>query len=101
GGDMDASLAIGRLLRARGYDIAVARTAFVPCAPKDAACAKNRAKNLMEGRIDDSLSICASACAFVLAAGNRRIVGPKSFVGVHQILLLQTYSKVMQTYKLT
>jgi hypothetical protein len=101
GGDMDASLAIGRLLRAKGYDIAVARTAFVPCAPKDGPCAKNKAKDLMEGRVDDQLSICASACAFVLAAGNRRVVGPRAFVGVHQILLLQTYSKVMQTYKLT
>ena len=99
GGDMDASLAIGRLLRAKGFDIAVSRTAFVPCAPKDAACAK--AKDLAHGRPDDTFSICASACAFVLAAGDRRFVGPRAFVGVHQVLLLQTFSKVMQTYKLT
>jgi hypothetical protein len=101
GGDMDASLVIGRLLRARGYDVVVARTAFVPCAPKDAACAKDRAKNRMQGRPDDTLSVCASACAFVLAAGDRRVVGPHAYVGVHQILLLQTFSKVMQTYKVT
>jgi hypothetical protein len=101
GGDMDASLAVGRLLRARNVDIAVGRTAFVPCAPKDVPCQKNRAKDIVEGRADDTLSICASACAFVLAAGERRFVGPRAFVGVHQILLLQTYSKVMQTYKLT
>jgi hypothetical protein len=101
GGDMDASLAIGRLLREKGFDIAVARTAFVPCAPKDAACAKAKARNMMQGRPDDHLSICASACAFVLAAGDRRFVSPHAYVGVHQILLLQTFSKVMQTYKLT
>ena len=101
GGDMDASLNIGRLLRARGFDIVVARTAFVPCAPKDAGCAKAKAKGLLQGRPDDTLSICASACAFVLAAGDRRVVGPRAFVGVHQILLLQTFSKVMQTYKVT
>jgi hypothetical protein len=101
GGDMDASLAIGRMLRERGLDIAVARTAFVPCAPKDAACVKNRANDMMQGRPDDTLAICASACAFVLAAGDRRFVGMRAYVGVHQILLLQTFSKVMQTFKVT
>lgn len=105
GGDMDASFAIGRLLRKNGLDVAVARTAFIPCAAGDAGCRRNKAKTNVKtaayGLPDEAFAVCGSACAFVLAAGARRFVGPTAFVGVHQIMLMQTYNKVLRTYQVT
>jgi hypothetical protein len=101
GGEVEASFAMGRQIRAKGLDVAVAKTAFVPCAPRDAACRKGRDDKPRLGLLDQSFSMCASACAFVLAAGARRVVDPQAVVGVHQILLRQTFNKVLHTYRVT
>jgi hypothetical protein len=101
GGDMDASFAIGRLLRKSGLDVAVGRTVVVPCAASDSTCHKIKAATGTRGLPDETFAVCASACAFVLAAGSRRFVGPKAFVGVHQVRVMQTYNKVLRTYRVT
>jgi hypothetical protein len=101
GGDMDAGFAIGRLVRKAGLDVAVGRTVIVPCAANDAVCRKIVAATGVRGLPDETFAVCASACAFVLAAGTRRYVGPRAFVGVHQILVMQTWNKVLRTYQVT
>ena len=101
GGDMDASFAIGRLLKKGGLDIAVARTFVIPCAASEPGCRKTKAASAARGLPDEAFAVCASACAFVLAAGSRRFVGPRAFVGVHQVMLMQTFNKVLRTYQLT
>ena len=98
GGAADEALMIGRLLRAQGLDVAVAKTVFTPCAPEAAACRKKAAKTPLRGLPDAATSICASSCAFVLAAGTRRFVGAAAFVGVHRLAAIQT--KVMRTYRM-
>ena len=99
GGHADAALAIGRLLRGKGLDVGVGQTAFTPCAPEAAACRKKMGKKPLRGLPDAGLSMCASSCAFILAAGTRRFVGAPAFVGVHRGAMIQT--KVLQTYKMT
>jgi hypothetical protein len=47
------------------------------------------------------LSMCASSCAFILAAGTRRLVGPTAYVGVHQIRSFYIYARVVRTYRVT
>jgi hypothetical protein len=101
GGDMDASFAIGRLLKKGGFDVAVARTLIIPCAASEPGCRKNKAGGAARGLPDEAFAVCASACAFVLAAGSRRFVGPRAFVGVHQVMLMQTFNKVLRTYQVT
>ncbi len=99
GGHADAALAIGRLLRGKGFDVGVAKTVFTPCAPEAAACRKKEGKEPLRGLPDTGFSVCASSCAFILAAGTRRFVGAPAFVGVHRGALIQT--KVLQTYRMT
>jgi hypothetical protein len=78
--------------------VAVAKTVFTPCAPEAAACRKKEPKAPLRGLPDTATSLCASSCAFVLAAGTRRYVGLSSFVGVHRLAAIQT--KVMRTYRM-
>jgi hypothetical protein len=99
GGMADEALAMGRLLRARRLDVAVGKTVFTPCAPEQAACRKSQAGKPLHGHPDTEFSVCASSCAFILAAGTRRYVGFLSLVGVHRSILIQ--AKVLQTYKMT
>jgi hypothetical protein len=102
GGSVDPSLVMARLIRAKGLDVVVTKTVLTPlpaCAPSDTACRDDKAKGLMLGKPEARISKCASACVHVLAGGIRRYVGPWTFVGVHQILATQTYSRVRQIYR--
>lgn len=98
GGAADAALAIGRLLRGKGLDVGVSQTDFTPCAPEAAACRKKQGKSPLLGVASSNTAICASSCAFVLAAGTRRFVGISAFVGVHRLATIQT--KVLRTYRM-
>jgi hypothetical protein len=99
GGLADEALAIGNLVRGKGLDVAVARTVFIPCAPNAPGCGKKQANKVLRGLPEPGFSLCASGCAFVLAAGARRFVGASALVGVHRAAAFQT--KVMRTYKMT
>ena len=94
GGSVESAFEIGRMIRAKGLDVAVARTSFAPCADADDACRAIKAsivKSPLDGR-----SKCASSCVFILAAGAHRYVGPQSLVGVHRIT---TYQKRLREQK--
>lgn len=99
GGTVDDALAIGRLIRAKGLDVAVTKTEFTPCAAADLACRKSKSKGALLGQPKAHLSRCASSCAFILAGGTRRYVGPWTFVGVHQFASFETQVKVLRTYR--
>ncbi len=99
GGTVDDALAIGRLIRAKGLDVAVTKTEITPCAPADAACRKAKTKGVLLGQPKAHLSKCASSCAFILAGGARRFVGPSTFVGVHQFASFETQVKLLRTYR--
>jgi hypothetical protein len=102
GGRVNEAFAIGRLARAKSLDVVVSRTDFTSCAPADATCRRRlRADNLRLGVPNSDLSKCASSCAFILAAGTRRLVGPMAYVGVHQIRSFYIYAKVVRTYRVT
>ena len=101
GGMVDDSLEIGRLIRAKGLDVAVAKTTLKPCLDSDATCRKAaKAGSPSQGLPVAKFSKCASSCAFILAAGNRRYVGPTTFVGVHQVTTYQTTAQVLQKYRI-
>lgn len=79
GGSVAPALAIGRLIRARGLDVAVGRPA--------------------DGRSSAAGAGCASACVLVLAAGAERRVGPGAAVGVHRLVDWTTYSRTWDVYR--
>lgn len=84
GGDLDASYAIGRLIRARNLDVYVTRTEPAKCPASSEVCRKAEAARITFGLPRGKLASCASACTNILAAGTVRSVGATALVGIHQ-----------------
>jgi hypothetical protein len=83
GGDVQAALAAGRLIRERGLDVAVARTDFLDCGPGNAGCAP--IDGLYSGLTIDAGAQCDAACAVMVAGGIRRLVGADAHFLVHSM----------------
>jgi hypothetical protein len=98
GGTVDASLAIGRMLRGKGLEVAVTRTVIEPCAAPRTDCRDLKAAGIDLGRPEARISKCASACAFLLAGGARRYVGEWALVGVHEMKTITTRRLIRQHF---
>ena len=86
GGEVDAALAIGNMIRARHLDVAVGWTLFSGCAPQGKDCALTKEqKGVFRGIATTRRAFCFSACSFILAAGEKRLLGTGAYAGVHQI----------------
>ena len=83
GGDVQAALAAGRLIRERGLDVAVARTDFLDCDPGKADCEPT--EGLYSGLTIDAGAQCDAACAVMIAGGIRRLVGAEAHFLVHSM----------------
>lgn len=99
GGSVDHALAVGRMIRARGLDVAVTRTVLTPCAATDTSCRKLHASGTLMGRPEARITICASSCAFILAGGVKRYVGPWTIVGLHEIKSTATMRRFQRLYR--
>lgn len=99
GGDVDAALAIGRMIRARKLDVAVGKTRFVGCQPEERDCRANDDKGARHvGIAYSGEAYCNSACPLMFAGGTRRVVGEWAFLGVHQITT--TYVQMETQYRM-
>lgn len=95
GGDLDAALAIGDMIRKRGLDVAVGGTHFGGCAPFQKSCKlPKEQKGIYRGFVVTNQGFCVSACPMILAAGERRFGGPENYIGVHKISRVITREKV-------
>lgn len=113
GGQVDTAMAIGRLVRERGFDVGVARTEF-PATAQPAPVAEPAAREKGERKAKQKSTpptahgiarswraTCASACTLILAAGMHRYVGPTAFVGVHEMVRPeQTIMQKMRYYRI-
>jgi len=100
GGNVDAALALGRLIRKNKLDIAVGKTRFEGCLPDEKDCTVNDGKGTRYfGTAYADGSICNSACPLMFSGGVRRVVGQWAFLGVHQITT--TYVKTKLQYRTT
>lgn len=98
GGDVEAAMQMGRLIREQRLAVAVAATEFEGCAPGKKDCASPKPANgEYRGTAASLGAYCASACPLVLAAGETRLVGQSAFAGVHRITAY--YTKIRVTYK--
>ena len=79
GGAVDDAMTVGKLIRERHLDVAVAQTIPAQTSPDCAGCGPESALPRSPG------AVCASACVLVLAAGTGRVVGLATHVGVHQM----------------
>ena len=86
GGDVEAALAIGQMIRERKLDVLVGWTLFTGCNPTVKSCKLPKAqKGVYAGLVMTSRGYCFSACPFVFAAGQKRILGNGAILGVHEI----------------
>lgn len=100
GGNVDAALALGRLIRKNKLDIAVGKTWFIGCQSDEKDCRDNEGKGARYfGNPFASSAICNSACPLMFAGGIRRVVGEWAFLGVHQITT--TYIRTKLQYRTT
>ncbi|TIP69712.1 MAG: hypothetical protein E5X53_31090 [Mesorhizobium sp.] len=100
GGNVEAALALGRLLRKNKLDIAVGKTRFTGCQPDAEDCKENDGNAARHfGNAYASGAICNSACPLMFAGGIRRVVGQWAYLGVHQITT--TYIRTKLQYRTT
>lgn len=99
GGSVNDAMAIGRLIRARHLDVAVSKTVLTSCPGDRTACETPSPRGVITGAPVTNLSVCASACSFVLAAGTRRFVAMHTYVGVHQFRTFRNMVRTMRTFR--
>ncbi|WP_140538685.1 hypothetical protein [Mesorhizobium sp. B1-1-8] len=98
GGNVDAALQLGRMIRKAKLDIAVGITEFSGCSPEMKNCRNNDSKTAPYlGVAYDSGAMCNSACPLMFAGGVHRVVGEWAFLGVHQITT--TYRRERLLYR--
>jgi uncharacterized protein len=90
GGSLEVAIRIGHMVRDRQLDVAVSKTIFDGCGPKDKNCAGPKGLSSYRGRPNARGAFCASACVLALAGGVNRYVGYLSRVGVHQFIMTRT-----------
>lgn len=99
GGDSDAAMTLGRLIRRRAVGVVVGRTWFDGCRPEELDCKANDGRGArFLGRAISAGGYCASECTLMLAGGVRRLVASDAIVGVRQAASsrkLSTYLKEM------
>ena len=74
GGDVEAAIAMGKVIRKERLDVAVGGTIFADCRPREQGC-KVPAKSPFFGNAVSYEGQCLSDCTLLLAAGKTRLVG--------------------------
>lgn len=99
GGDVDASLQMGRMIRKAGLETAVGATRLKDCPTAEPKCKSGIArKGASEGQAFSWGAYCVSACPFMMAGGTVRSASQWSVLGVHQITTIQR--SVQVTYEI-
>jgi hypothetical protein len=94
GGNVDASLALGRLMRAQKMKAAIGRTIPQGCDPnaaRDKACdAIMRSGRELTGELRTNGAACVSACVYAFIGAAEREVPPGASLGVHSMQITRT-----------
>jgi len=97
GGDVRAAMEMGRIIRKRKLDVAVAGTRFTGCAPSDKTCKPDPKLGGAYAGVLEGFAPCASACHLILAGGVHRFASSAATVGVHQVTSTITHQRI--TYR--
>ena len=94
GGDVDASLAMGDIIRANRLDVGVGWTFFAGCVPTSLVCKlPEQQRGVYRGVPVTWRAYCFSTCPFILAGGQKRLAGG-AMVGVTQFSTTVTSQRV-------
>jgi hypothetical protein len=85
GGDINAALQMGRVIRQYKMTTTIGRTLFTLCDPyRSAQCRPSVSNKSYRGIAMDYGAKCMSACPLLLLGGSQRLVSPNAFLGLHQ-----------------
>jgi hypothetical protein len=86
GGNVDAALSVGRMIRAAGLETAVGRTQLNDCPMLEPRCPERIVKTgWSEGEVRAGGAYCFSACPLAMAGGKVRAAAANAYIGLHQI----------------
>jgi hypothetical protein len=86
GGNVEAAIEMGRLVRQNKIAVQVGYTRFINCSPRDRTCVGDSPKKgEFRGMAMVNGAFCWSACPLILAGGERRLSSEWSYTGVHQV----------------
>jgi hypothetical protein len=89
GGDVDAALAIGHMIRTAGLETDIGRTQLDNCPMLDPRCPEKTVKDgWSAGKARAGSAYCFSACPFLFAGGFPRAAAINVYIGVHQITMV-------------
>jgi len=87
GGSVEGSLAIGRLMRARGLTAGVAWTVPQGCdakQPREESCDRlKRSGRELPAQLDTGSTMCFSACVYAIVGAAVREIAPGAKLGIH------------------
>ncbi|QND53028.1 hypothetical protein HB779_14790 [Phyllobacterium sp. 628] len=95
GGAVDAAIEMGRIIRKRALDVAVAKTMYFGCEPGAKGCKPDFSDGAYSAYAYPGGAICMSACPFFAAGGIKRLIGFEASVGIHQITTTVTNQRIM------
>lgn len=96
GGDLDAAMALGKLIRAKGLDVGVGWTSFADCWPDDATCKLPAEQHgVYRGSPVTWRAYCIATCPFMLAGGRKRLAFG-TLIGVSPFTMTVTSQKLFQ-----
>jgi hypothetical protein len=99
GGDIDASYAIGRMIRKKGLTSGIGGTRLTGCPERDLRCKEGIAsEGVSSGSAYAEGTFCVSACPLALSGGVARLSADPLSIGVHQITT--TTTTVHTTYQI-
>jgi hypothetical protein len=102
GGNVDAALSIGRMIRTAGLETTVGRTQLKDCPMLDPRCQEQIVKDgWSAGEVRAGGAYCFSACPFALAGGKVRSAAVAAAVGVHQITSVSAKTNAAMGRKLS
>jgi len=86
GGDVDAAMAMGNMIREAGLPVYIGGTALTGCHVDNLRCdTGEKIDNVPVGVPHAAGAVCFSACPLILAGGLNRKSSEWSLVGVHQV----------------
>jgi hypothetical protein len=96
GGNVEAAVEMGRLIRKNKIAVQIGYTRFFNCSPRDASCiGDSPQKGEFRGMAMVDGAFCWSACPLVLAGGERRLSSEWSYTGVHQVTTVYQRQQVL------
>lgn len=99
GGDVEAALQMGRMIRKAGLETAIGGTRLKDCPLADPRCKSGIVKKgPSSGQSYSGGAYCLSACPFMLAGGTSRLASQWATLGVHQITTVRQNTLV--TYEI-